>query len=59
LQVGPSLRIVCGRYGTANLPDKHSEALTALHAGNAGNAAEAIADDIRQGMGQVGLTLST
>ena len=46
-------------YGTANLPDKHSEALTALHAGNAGNAAEAIADDIRQGMGQVGLTLST
>ena len=57
LQVGPSLRIVCGRYGTANLPDKHSEALSALRAGNAQRAAEAIADDIRQGMGQVRLTL--
>ena len=59
LQVGPSLRIVCGRFGTANLPDKHSETLTALRSGDAGKAAEAIADDIRQGMGQVRLTLAT
>ena len=58
LQVGPSLRIVCGRFGTANLPDKHSETLTALRSGDAGKAAEAIADDIRQGMGQVRLTLA-
>ncbi len=57
LQVGPSLRIVCGRFGTANLPDKHSETLAALREGNAAHAAEAIADDIRQGMGQVRLTL--
>lgn len=57
LQIGPSLRIVCGRYGTANLPDKHSEALEALKNGHASAAAEAIADDIRQGMGQVSLTL--
>jgi DNA-binding GntR family transcriptional regulator len=57
LQVGPSLRIVCGRYGTANLPDKHSEALAALHEGDAARAAQAIADDIRQGLGQVRLTL--
>jgi DNA-binding GntR family transcriptional regulator len=58
LQVGPSLRIVCGRYGTANLPDKHSEALSALREGDAVRAATAIADDIRQGLGQVRLTLS-
>lgn len=58
LQVGPSLRIVCGRYGTANLPDKHSEALAALREGDAARAADAIADDIRQGLGQVRLTLS-
>lgn len=58
LQVGPSLRIVCGRFGTANLPDKHSEALTALREGNADKVAQAIADDIRQGLGQVRLTLS-
>lgn len=58
LQVGPSLRIVCGRYGTANLPDKHSEALAALREGDGVGAAQAIADDIRQGLGQVRLTLS-
>ncbi len=57
LQIGPSLRIVCGRFGTANLPDKHSEALAALKAGQPKAAARAIADDIRQGMGQVSLTL--
>jgi DNA-binding GntR family transcriptional regulator len=58
LQVGPSLRIVCGRYGTANLPDKHSETLAALREGNAERASRAIADDIRQGLGQVRLTLA-
>lgn len=58
LQMGPSLRIVCGRYGTSNLPDKHDEALTALRRGNAEQAAQAIADDIRQGIGQVRLALS-
>ena len=57
LQVGPSLRIVCGRYGTANLPDKHSEALVALREGDGERASRAIADDIRQGLGQVRLTL--
>lgn len=59
LQIGPSLRIVCGRFGTANLPDKHSETLAALREGNAGNSAAAIADDIRQGLGQVRLTLAS
>lgn len=59
LQSGPALRIVCGRYGTANLPDKHDEALTALREGDPARAAKAIGDDIRQGLGQVRLTLST
>lgn len=58
LQSGPALRIVCGRYGTANLPDKHDEALSALREGNPTLAAKAIGDDIRQGLGQVRLTLS-
>ena len=57
LQIGPSLRIVCGRYGTANLPDKHSEAVAALRAGQTETAAQAIADDISQGMGQIRLSL--
>lgn len=59
LQCGPALRIVCGRFGTANLPDKHDETITALREGDPARAAEAIGDDIRQGMGQVRLTLST
>lgn len=57
LQIGPSLRIVCGRYGTANLPDKHSETIAALRAGQTEAAGQAIADDISQGMGQIRLSL--
>ncbi len=49
LRVGPSLRVVCGRRGTANLPDKHDEAIAALRAGDARAAAEAIGEDIEQG----------
>lgn len=58
LQMGPSLRIVCGRFGTVNLPDKHSETLAALGQGDAARAAAAMADDIRQGIGQIRLTLA-
>lgn len=58
LQAGPSLRIVCGRYGTSNLPDKHDEAMAALVAGDAIRAGRAIAEDISQGMDQVRETLS-
>ena len=50
LQIGPALRIVCGLYGTSNLPDKHHEALDALRDGDAEAAAQAIRDDIAQGM---------
>ncbi len=58
LRIGPSLRIVCGRYGTANLPDMHSEALSALRRSDGQAVARAIADDIRQGIDQVRLSLS-
>lgn len=50
LQIGPALRIVCGLYGTSNLPDKHNEALGALRDGRPEAAAQAIRDDIEQGM---------
>jgi len=54
LRFGPSLRVVCGRQGTSNLPDRHEEALAAIRAGDAAALARAIADDIRQGISQVG-----
>lgn len=53
LRAGPSLRVVLGRYGTANLPDKHAEALAALRAGDADGVADAVRGDIEQGIAQV------
>jgi DNA-binding GntR family transcriptional regulator len=53
LRFGPSLRGVCGRLGTQNLPDQHKEALTALRARDAIRTASAIRDDVVQGMEQV------
>ncbi len=50
LRFGPSLRIVCGRLGTQNLPDWHKEILEALRAGNAEGAARATVRDLEQGM---------
>jgi len=58
LRVGPSLRIVCGRYGTLNLPDKHAEAIAALRAGRPQDVAAAIRDDIEQGQDQISAALS-
>ena len=49
LRVGPSLRVVCGRVGMDNLPDKHGEALAAMRAGDGEAVALAIEGDIRQG----------
>ena len=53
LRFGPSLRVVCGRFGTQNLPDRHKELLVALRTGDAEAAAEAMAQDVVQGMEMV------
>ena len=58
LRAAPSLRIMCGRFGTQNLPDMHQRALTALRAGNAAAAAQAISDDINQGLDNVRAVLA-
>lgn len=53
LRSGPSLRVMLGRHGTANLPDMHQEALAAMRARDPGAVAEAIRQDIQQGIAQV------
>jgi DNA-binding GntR family transcriptional regulator len=53
LRFGPSLRVVCGRFGTLNLPDKHQELLQALEGENEIAAGEAIVGDVKQGMVQI------
>lgn len=58
LRFGPSLRVVCARYGSAVLPDRHSEALSAMRAGDARALAGAIHRDIADGVGQVRLAIS-
>lgn len=56
LQFGPFMRVVYGAYGTADLVDQHRIALEAIRAGDAAALAAAIAADIRDGMGLVGLS---
>jgi DNA-binding GntR family transcriptional regulator len=53
LRFGPSLRVVCGRFGTSNLPDKHRDLIAALAHGNADAAAQAMLEDVEQGMLQI------
>ncbi len=53
LRFGPSMRVVCGRMGTQNLPDNHKTALAALDANDADAAAEAMREDVIQGMEQI------
>ena len=50
LRFGPSLRVVCGRFGTRSLPDRHKDIIAALRAQDADKAALATAQDIEQGM---------
>ncbi|WP_299501276.1 GntR family transcriptional regulator [uncultured Roseobacter sp.] len=57
LRFAPSLRVVCGRYGTLNLPDKHADLLVALAARDADAAAQAMAEDVHQGMLQIRASL--
>ncbi|MBE9637615.1 GntR family transcriptional regulator [Salipiger mangrovisoli] len=53
LRFGPSLRVVCGMFGTRNLPDRHKDLLEALEKGDAAAAADAMEGDVVQGMTQI------
>jgi DNA-binding GntR family transcriptional regulator len=59
LRAGPSLRVVCGRFGTANLTDQHRQATTALRAGDAAGVRSAMDEDIRQGIAFVRPTVAS
>lgn len=50
VQFGPSARVVCGRYGTSSLPDRHSDLLEALSTNNAEKASIALREDLMQGL---------
>lgn len=50
LRFGPSLRVVCGQLGTRSLPDRHKDLLDALERNNCEDAAQAMRDDVQQGM---------
>lgn len=50
LRFGPSLRVVCGRFGTSSLPDRHEQALAAMRTGNAPQLVSAMTKDIQQGI---------
>lgn len=58
LRFGPSLRVVCTRFGSDALPDRHVEALAAMRAADAAGLREAIERDIAQGVDQVKLALA-
>ncbi|GGA08972.1 MAG: GntR family transcriptional regulator [Rhodobacteraceae bacterium] len=58
LRFGPSLRVVCGQFGTRNLPDQHKAILDALEAADPEAAAEAMRADVEQGMTQISAGLS-
>ncbi len=53
LRFGPSLRVVCGRFGTSNLPDKHADLLDAFRVKDPDAAAQAMAEDVSQGIRQI------
>ncbi len=50
LGVGPSMRVICGRFGTHNLPDLHQILLEALRNGDPVAVEQAMRDDIEQGI---------
>jgi DNA-binding GntR family transcriptional regulator len=54
LQFGPFMRVVYGRFGTANLVDQHQMALRAIEKKDADALARAIASDIEDGMRLIG-----
>lgn len=58
LRFGPSLRVVCGRFGTQSLPDRHKDLLRALGSGDADAAEEAMRQDVEQGTDQIAEVLA-
>ena len=50
LQFGPYMRVVYGRFGTANLVDQHQLAIRAIRDRSAARLKRAILADIRDGM---------
>ncbi|MEP3048446.1 MAG: GntR family transcriptional regulator [Roseibium sp.] len=54
LQFAPFMRTVYGRVGTANLEDRHKEAIRAIEKQDAIGLAAAITADIEDGMGLLG-----
>ena len=57
LRFGPSLRVVCGRFGTSSLPDRHEQALTAMRDGDHAMLVQAMRQDIQQGIDLVGQSI--
>jgi len=53
LQFGPHMRVVYGRFGTANLVDQHRVAIACIDAGDAAGLRQAISADISDGMGLI------
>ena len=58
LRFGPSLRIVVARGGALALPDQHGLALSAMREGDGAGLAQALRDDILQGVDQVRTALA-
>lgn len=58
LRFGPSLRVVCGQFGTRNLPDRHKDVLAGLAASDGPATAQAMLADVVQGMEQIRRGLS-
>lgn len=50
LRFGPSLRVVTARYSQGRLPDRHSDAIGAMRAGDGRALARAVEADIAQGV---------
>ena len=53
LRFGPSLRVVCGRFGTQSFPDRHKDIIEAMRRGEPEKVAQAMEKDVAQGMEQV------
>ncbi|MEP1329254.1 GntR family transcriptional regulator [Pseudophaeobacter sp.] len=53
LRFGPSLRVVCGRFGTQSFPDRHKDIIDAMRRNEPEKVAHAMEKDVEQGMEQV------